>query len=250
VEQEKTPRERAEDLISLLVSDWRPSLWQGAWAIGIALVLGLMFAIGHQYEVTAWDWLKLLIVPAVIAAGGLWFNAQQRDREQNLVREHTRAEALQAYFDQMGRLLLDKDTQLGKSKEGDEARTLARAWTLTVLTRLEFDGLRKRSVVQFLYETKLITKDHIALDLREPNVDSRKFAVASSAGQVEPQGFGLWRSAFWVPMGDTLAAFVARNRCKWLRLATPMDFRSIHQRKEGRRRRDKMVNVSWMWTSG
>jgi uncharacterized protein YjbI with pentapeptide repeats len=73
---------------------------------------------------------------------------------------------LQAYFDQVGRLLLDEDMRLGRSKGGDEARTLARAWTLTVLTRLGFDGLRKRSVVQFLYEAKLITKDRIALDLR------------------------------------------------------------------------------------
>jgi hypothetical protein len=126
-----------------------------------------LVVIGYAYGITLWDWAKLLIVPAAIAFAGLWFNAQQKEREQNLAREHAQDEALQAYLDQMGRLLLDKDTQLGKSKEGDEARTLARAWTLTVLTRLGSDGLRKRSVVQFLYEAKLITKDHIALDLGE-----------------------------------------------------------------------------------
>jgi uncharacterized protein YjbI with pentapeptide repeats len=169
VQPEKTPRERAEDLISLLVSDWRPTSRQVWWSIRIAVVLGLLFAIGHYYGVTAWDWLKLLIVPAVIAAGGLWFNAQQRDRERERANEHARDEALQAYLDQMGQLLLDKDSQLGKSKEGDEVQTLARAWTLTVLTRL--DGLRKRSVVQFLYEAKLITKDSVALDLREANLN-------------------------------------------------------------------------------
>jgi len=129
--------------------------------------LGVLVAIGYAYDITLWDWAKLLIVPAAIAFAGLWFNAQQSDRERKRANEHARGEALQAYLDQMGRLLLDEDKQLGKSKEGDEVRTLARAWTITALTRLGFDGVRKRSVVQFLHEAKLITKGHVAIDLRE-----------------------------------------------------------------------------------
>jgi uncharacterized protein YjbI with pentapeptide repeats len=177
VEPEKTPRDRAEDLISLLLG-WRPTPQHGVWVLRLAVVLVVLVAIGHAYNVTLLDWLKLLIVPAVIAGVGIWFNYQQRERELGIAREQreqdtkiaeirTNDEALQAYFDQMGRLLLDKDTQLGKSEEGAEVRTLARAWTLTVLTRLGSDGLRKRSVVQFLYEAKLLTKDRTTLDLRE-----------------------------------------------------------------------------------
>lgn len=60
MQPEKTPRGRAEDLISLLVSDWRPTSRQVWWSIRIAIVLGLLFAIGHYYGVTAWDWLQLL----------------------------------------------------------------------------------------------------------------------------------------------------------------------------------------------
>ena len=167
VEPKKTPRDRAEDLIWLLVSDWRPSPRQRVWAIRIAFVSGVLVAIGYAYGVTLWDWAKLLIVPAAIAFAGLWFNAQQSDRERKRANEHARGEALQTYLDQMGRLLLDEDKQLGKSTEGDEVRTLVRAWTITALTRLGSDGVRKRSVVQFLYEAKLITRDHIAIDLRE-----------------------------------------------------------------------------------
>jgi hypothetical protein len=179
VEPEKTPREQAEDLISLLVPDWRPTSRQGLWAIRIGIVLSLLVAIGYAYDITLWDWIKLLVVPGVIAGVGIWFNHQQRERELGIAREQreqdtkiaasrTHDEALQAYLvDQMGRLVLDKETQLGKSKEDDEVRTLARAWTLTVLTRLELDRLRKRSVVQFLYEAKLITKDRNVLDLQE-----------------------------------------------------------------------------------
>jgi uncharacterized protein YjbI with pentapeptide repeats len=177
VEPEKTPRDRAEDLISLLLG-WRPTPQHDVWVLRLAVVLVVLVAIGQAYNVTLLDWLKLLIVPAVIAGVGIWFNHQQRERELGIAREQreqdtkiaeirTNDEALQAYFDQMGRLLLGKDTQLGKSEEGAEVRTLARTWTLTVLTRLGSDGLRKRSVVQFLYEAKLLTKDRTTLDLRE-----------------------------------------------------------------------------------
>jgi uncharacterized protein YjbI with pentapeptide repeats len=110
-----------------------------------------------------------LIVPAILAAGGLWFNAQQRDREQKLANERAQDEALQAYFDQMGQLLLDKDTQLRQSKEDDEVRTLVRAWTLTVLQRL--DRRRKRTVVQFLYEAGLIYKEQTVVSLKQTSLD-------------------------------------------------------------------------------
>ena len=110
-----------------------------------------------------------MIVPAILAAGGLWFNAQQRDREQKLANERAQDEALQAYFDQMGQLLLDKDTQLRQSKEDDEVRTLVRAWTLTVLQRL--DRRRKRTVVQFLYEAGLIYKEQTVVSLKQTSLD-------------------------------------------------------------------------------
>jgi uncharacterized protein YjbI with pentapeptide repeats len=116
---------------------------------------------------TVWDWLDLLLVPLIlgIAAVGLtaWFNAQQDARqnaieerraeaERELAEQRAQDEALQAYFDQMSTLLLEKD--LRSSEENSEVRTLARARTLTVLRRLDPD--RKGSVVQFLHEASLI----------------------------------------------------------------------------------------------
>ena len=80
----------------------------------------------------------------------------------------------------MGQLLLDKDTQLLHPEEGDDARTLARAWTLTVLPRL--DGLRKRSVVQFLYESGLITKDHVVIDLTGAHLAAVNLTSANLKG--------------------------------------------------------------------
>jgi uncharacterized protein YjbI with pentapeptide repeats len=112
---------------------------------GAVLVLVL---IGYPFGVTLWDWAKLLLVPAILAAGGLWFNAQQAERAQKLADQRTQDDALQAYLDQMAQLLKSE------FEESDKVRTLARARTLTVLGRL--DGERKRSVVQFLYESGVL----------------------------------------------------------------------------------------------
>ncbi len=140
MEPEKTPRERAEDLISLLVPTWRPTPWQGLWAIRIGIVLGLLVAIGYLYGITLWDWAQLLIVPAVIAGGVAWLNwvqskrereaeaAQERERqaqqdrrereateearrkrELEVERERAQDAALQAYLDQMSQQLLQRD---------------------------------------------------------------------------------------------------------------------------------------------
>jgi hypothetical protein len=154
VEPEKKFQERADALISLLVSDWRPTPRQILWAVRIGIVMGLLVAIGYPYGITLWDWAKLLIIPAAIAAGGLWFNAQQRDREQKLAAQHAQDETLQAYLDQMRQLLLDEDKPLRQSKEGDEVSTFARSLTLTSLSQL--DGRRKGLLVQFLREARLI----------------------------------------------------------------------------------------------
>ena len=117
---------------------------------------------------TVWDFLQLLIVPLMLAAIGFWFTMQQEARqqqvederaqqaqkienqraeaEQELAKQGAQDEALQAYLDQMGNLLLEKD--LRDSERGSEVRTLARARTATVMQRLDSD--RNRNVIAFL----------------------------------------------------------------------------------------------------
>jgi uncharacterized protein YjbI with pentapeptide repeats len=142
---------------------------------------------------TVWDLLQLLIVPLMLAALGFWFTAAQDDRQQRLENERAEAErrlaeqraqdeALQAYLDEMGTLLLEKD--LRESDRGSEVRTLARARTLTVLERL--DPSRKAAVVRFLDEANLVTKEEgggpvIALtgaDLSGANLQGAELAGA------------------------------------------------------------------------
>jgi uncharacterized protein YjbI with pentapeptide repeats len=127
---------------------------------------------------TVWDWLHLLsalAIPVVLAAAGLWFTAQQDQRQQQietdraeqaqkiedqrakaerkLAEQRAQDEALQAYLDQMGTFLLEKD--LRNAQQDSEVRTLARARTLTVLERL--DPGRKTAVMRFLSEASLVT---------------------------------------------------------------------------------------------
>jgi hypothetical protein len=150
-------------------SRWRPTRRQLLWASGIGAALTVAVLVGYRYDITLWDWLKLLIVPAVIAGGGLWFNRQQRERELEIAREQrerdveiaerrTKDEALQAYLEQMSDMLIPKTDQpsLYKARPGDSLSSVARARTLTVLPRLDKD--RKARVVQFLYESGLIAK--------------------------------------------------------------------------------------------
>jgi uncharacterized protein YjbI with pentapeptide repeats len=115
-----------------------------------------------------WDYLDLLIVPAALALGVYWLNRRQNERDQQaedaqqeraLAVESQRAqdEALQAYLDQMAQLLIEHP--LRRASPGDALSTVARARTLTVLGRL--GSSQKRSVLQFLHESRLIERRNI-----------------------------------------------------------------------------------------
>jgi uncharacterized protein YjbI with pentapeptide repeats len=128
---------------------------------------------------TLWDWLQLLIIPAVLAIGGYVFNltvsrneqksTQLRDRtERQIALDSQQEAALQAYIDKMSELLLEK--KLRGSAPEDEVRKVARVRTLTVLQRL--DTRRKGSVLQFLHESGLIEKDKTIIDLNGAELNS------------------------------------------------------------------------------
>src|SRR5215212_9762168 len=133
-------------------------------------------------EKKLWDWLQLLsalAIPIVLTAAGFWFTSQQARHQQHIEKQRAEAEqkleeqraqdtALQAYLDQMGALMLNEN--LRDSEEDSEARTLARARTFTVLGRL--DPERKRSAVQFLYESSLIHKEDPIVDLSNADLRS------------------------------------------------------------------------------
>src|SRR5215217_191957 len=166
-------------------SRWRPTRCQVLWTVGIVVALvATIIVLGYVLEWewtglvkdkaytkrTLWDWLQLLIIPAVLAGVGLWFNRQQREQEQQTADRRAQDEALQAYLDHMSAMLIPNNDQLSLSDEHspNSLKTVARARTLTVLPRL--DGGRKARVVQFLYESNLIAKDRAVLDLSGTNL--------------------------------------------------------------------------------
>ena len=115
----------------------------------------------------------------MLVLGGLLLTqalTQAQDERQRVVEEQrTQDDALQAYLDEMGSMLIDEDL-LG-SEEGDNVRTLARARTLTVLERL--DGERKGRVLQFLSESGLISKGDRVVDLEKANLTEVSWEDAS-----------------------------------------------------------------------
>jgi hypothetical protein len=130
-------------------------------------VTAIIFVLNHLvFKQDLWAWLKLLVVPAVLAAGGIWFNQQQRERELESAKKRTQDEALQAYLDKMSELLIDNKLH-EKSDEYDPARITARAQTLAILGRLSAD--HKRTVLLFLREARLINRSRYSPKM-EPNV--------------------------------------------------------------------------------
>ena len=119
----------------------------------------------YQPGKTLWDWLQLLIIPAVLAVAGYVINltisrgeqaaTDQRDKtERAIALDNQQEAALQAYIDKISELLLKEHlgelTTDGKLKsEYEQVQKIARVRTLTVIRGL--DTIRKASVILFLH---------------------------------------------------------------------------------------------------
>lgn len=153
---------------------------------------------------TAWDFLQLLIVPAILIVIALAFNAAQasrdRSREDRRIRQDraladdARKDAiLDAYLAKLSGLILDRN--LTRAKQGSAVRQVARTATLTTLRRL--DGSRKREVVLFLYEARLLHTRHQGLERLPPVInlegaDLRGVDLTAATIEADPDDpFGL-----------------------------------------------------------
>ncbi len=116
-------------------------------------------------------WLSLLIIPAGLAIGIFLFSranrksqretASQREKiYRDIASDRAQEALLQSYLDRMTDLLLEN--HLRDSGKDSEVLAVAKAWTVTVLRRL--DQTRTTSLLTFLTESKLIsTQDTIRL---------------------------------------------------------------------------------------
>ena len=160
-------------------------------ALIVAIILTYIFNINVSglRGKTLWDWLQLLIIPAVLAVGGYLFNytlsknernaADRRNQtEREIAQDNQRETALQEYIDKMSELLLHE--QLRNSAEENEVRNIARVRTLTILRRL--DPTRKASVLQFLHEAGLTNKNKCIVDLSKAQLAEANLRGANLRG--------------------------------------------------------------------
>jgi uncharacterized protein YjbI with pentapeptide repeats len=124
-----------------------------------------------------WEALVVLGVLLVGFAIGFWYSEQRNaaryqvvtDELAKLEREENKA-ALREYFDQMARLLLERD--LLDSQDGDEVQDLARARTLAAISASDAED--NKSLTRFLTDMDLVKgSDPVRLLQRSylPNVD-------------------------------------------------------------------------------
>jgi uncharacterized protein YjbI with pentapeptide repeats len=144
---------------------------------------------------TLWDWLDLLIIPVVLAAGALWFRKEEQEIERirseaeahtaRFVAEQRAQEAaLETYFDRMSELLLDKDNPLLASKAGSAYQEMAFTRTVTVLRRL--DTKRRNLVFDFLRDARLLgikTQREVRTDAGTKRMEVESDPVAIFAGR-------------------------------------------------------------------
>lgn len=145
--------------------------------------------VAYQPGKTLWDWLQLLIIPAVLAVGGYLFNLAVSHTEQQNTTDNQREAALQAYIDKISELLLHE--HLGESPGNHQIETIARARTATVLCAL--DPIRRGSLIRFLSQAGILVKctekekamaglDLHEADLSRLNLSSTNLSAANLSG--------------------------------------------------------------------
>ena len=169
------------------VRQHKPAIAAVLGIIAFLIVVGIgvwSVLVGYVSPKTAGERKDVVQTFALIAAGlvgvlggivGIANLKQQRDLEE----QRAQADALQAYFEQMGKLLTDYDL-IGTNRP--EIQQLAQAQTLTVLARL--NGALKGSVVRFLQEAQLIGSATYVIslkdaDLSRSNLENVKFHKAA-----------------------------------------------------------------------
>jgi uncharacterized protein YjbI with pentapeptide repeats len=142
-----------------------------------------------QPSKTLWDWLQLLIVPAIlVGVTFVWSATQTRSENKRDDRriaadraaaEEARQDAtLRSYLDQMSGLMLHEN--LLTSKEGDAVRAVARTVTLATLRRL--DAVRKGAVITFLSDARVLAVKNPRVSLDAADLRGANLAGAALEG--------------------------------------------------------------------
>src|SRR5205085_12399010 len=135
----------------------------------------------YQPARTLWDWLQLLIIPALLSIGAVWFSTRQGKIADAENKDNQRETALQAYIDKiselllhehLSELLLDKPLPVDEPPPNPQVVIITLARTTTVLRILDQD--RRGSLIRFLSQAGILTKcikdELIGIDLSGANL--------------------------------------------------------------------------------
>ncbi|HEV2403930.1 MAG TPA: hypothetical protein VGR88_00675 [Ktedonobacterales bacterium] len=117
---------------------------------------------------TFWDWLSLLITPVTIAAVSTLFSYQQSQWSMAANERKRQEEALQAYFDHMSHLLIERD--LLRTPPDSPVRAVAQARTAATLRQLGQE--HRASMLRFLDEAGLTQGDAPVLAVGVADLDT------------------------------------------------------------------------------
>ena len=159
----------------------------------VLVVLGIMGAYlfnwtwtGFQDNGTLWDWMSLLVTPILVTVLPLvlqyYQNEPKRTESSQPVVLHNAPDRqetlLAAYMERLSELLLNKN--LAGAQSGSDTHTVAQAWTLSILRRL--DQHHKGTVLQFLYTAGLITAGQAVISLHGANLREADLSKAKLPG--------------------------------------------------------------------
>ena len=144
---------------------------------------------GRLLHRTLWDWLGLLIIPAVLAVAVYWLNRSQkatelkiaekaRETERRIADSRQKQATLEAYYDRMTELLLEH--KLRESPPDSEARSIARALTITVVKSL--DGARNEQLFGFLKASRLMEEEAPVIDPEDIDFSGADMGTANLSG--------------------------------------------------------------------
>jgi len=139
---------------------------------------------------TLFNWLQLVIIPVTLAVGAYLFSRVQSRSDQLIAANHEEELLLQGYMDAMSELILEKrlSSATGDTQEDKDLRNIARSRTLITLRGLvtpnpDGNNRRRGSLLRFLFETELIDKNNLLIDLKKANFEvayARKFTLKSA----------------------------------------------------------------------
>ena len=188
----KRPRWRSSNFL------WAVIIILAVWILILVSVIVDDFLSGGREEIGLWEWVGVLIIPVVLAAGAALLTNAQTQREVAAAHLRAQDEALQQYLDQVSNLLVEREdggkptnshlvstlrqvldqvnTLLGGRKDGGNPTDsqlfskLIQARTLALLLKLDRD--RKRQPLKLIAQLELINRDNPLLSLKNAGLDN------------------------------------------------------------------------------